>query len=282
MKNNDFYIGWNADAPDSTARFIKKHLLLIFPVLAGLGLLLALCQKKFSSGNYEYGTPSTLTGVYFNKPVPMLRIPDGRKFNQQTTWMNVPLVGYGKHGADGIMKAIETEGGQVLNGREVVLRGTLLFSDGKTFLEINPSDSPLVSVSATIRPDKSLPATMDLGLQTLRGEIVDPKCFFGVMKPGEGKAHSDCAIRCILGGISPTFVVRDSAGRANYFLIARRGGGNVAAGIKSFVGKPVSVTADLVRYDDWIVMYLPENPRIEKLSYLQQRFGDRIIACVGH
>jgi hypothetical protein len=28
---------------------------------------------------------------------------------------------------------------------------------------------------------------------TLTGEIVDSKCYLGVMNPGQGKVHRDCA-----------------------------------------------------------------------------------------
>ena len=48
-------------------------------------------------------------------------------------------------------------------------------------------------------------------MMDVKGEIVDPKCFFGVMKPGEGKPHKDCAIRCILGGIPPVLKVTDES-----------------------------------------------------------------------
>jgi len=40
---------------------------------------------------------------------------------------------------------------------------------------------------------------------TLRGEITDPKCFAGAMKPGDGKTHKACAALCLRGGIPPAF-----------------------------------------------------------------------------
>jgi hypothetical protein len=38
-------------------------------------------------------------------------------------------------------------------------------------------------------------AAVDLGEVQLTGEIVDSKCYFGVMNPGNGKVHRDCAVR---------------------------------------------------------------------------------------
>ena len=45
----------------------------------------------------------------------------------------------------------------------------------------------------------------DLDTFTLIGEIVDSKRYLGVMNPGNGKVHRDCAVRCLSGGIPPIF-----------------------------------------------------------------------------
>jgi hypothetical protein len=47
----------------------------------------------------------------------------------------------------------------------------------------------------------------------VRGEIVDSKCFLGVMVPGSGKTHKDCASLCLRGGIPPALYVRDQSGQ---------------------------------------------------------------------
>jgi hypothetical protein len=51
---------------------------------------------------------------------------------------------------------------------------------------------------------------VSLGTQTLIGEIVDSKCYLGVMNPGALIPHRACAIRCISGGIPPVLLVRQS------------------------------------------------------------------------
>ena len=60
---------------------------------------------------------------------------------------------------------------------------------------------------------------VDLGEHTLRGEIVDIKCYLGVMKPAHGKPHRSCAARCISGGIPPVLMVKDRDGDTNYLLL---------------------------------------------------------------
>jgi hypothetical protein len=46
------------------------------------------------------------------------------------------------------------------------------------------------------------------GRITVKGEIVDSKCWLGVMRPGDGHIHKGCASVCIRGGIPPMVVTR--------------------------------------------------------------------------
>src|SRR5260370_8819960 len=65
---------------------------------------------------------------------------------------------------------------------------------------------------------------VSLGQQTLVGEIVDSKCFLGVMNPGQLTPHRACAIRCISGGVPPVLLVRQKDGPAVYlFLVSPHG-----------------------------------------------------------
>jgi hypothetical protein len=59
----------------------------------------------------------------------------------------------------------------------------------------------------------------DLGERTLSGEIVDTKCFLGVMNPGEGKVHRECAALCLKGGIPPALFTHELDGSPNIFLL---------------------------------------------------------------
>src|SRR5262249_13638648 len=72
-------------------------------------------------------------------------------------------------------------------------------------------------VSGSLSEDASTTAqaestAKDLGAFDLVGEIVDGKCYWGVMNPGEGKVHRDCAVRCLSGGILPLFAADDFEG----------------------------------------------------------------------
>ena len=96
-------------------------------------------------------------------------------------------MGYGKHGAVGMMADIEPDKNISLNQKKVTLKGTLLYNDGKTILQVNKNDSPVTHISSASVSSELLPIKKELGFFKVRGEIIDPKCYFGVMKPGEGK-----------------------------------------------------------------------------------------------
>jgi hypothetical protein len=62
--------------------------------------------------------------------------------------------------------------------------------------------------------------TEDLGAVTLTGELVDTKCYIGVMRPATGKVHRACAIRCLSGGVPPGLLLRDADGNGVVLLLA--------------------------------------------------------------
>ena len=259
MKDDEFYIGWMNNAPASFASMIKKYLLVLLPLIIALGALLALSQKKFDTGNFEFGKLTTISGIYFNTPVPILKVVKGKDIWGNANYITVPLIGYGKHGADGIMNELQTQQGTSFVGKEISLKGTLLYNDGKLLMQVDGNDKPLINVATNAVSNDLLPAPKDLGVVDIKGEIVDPKCFFGIMKPGEGKPHKDCAIRCILGGMPPVLKVVGDDGRQNYYLIVGPHGEKMNEAAQDHVATPVTVHAKAVKNDDWIVLYVQSN-----------------------
>jgi len=106
------------------------------------------------------------------------------------------------------------------DGQRVVLEGTLIYRDMQTMIELVPGSV----YSAEGSPTPHVGGMEDFGIHTLVGEIVDSKCYLGVMKPGNLKPHRSCAIRCISGGIPPVFLVRDAQGHALYFMMTGKDG----------------------------------------------------------
>ena len=283
MKTSEFYIGWMQQAPAALAKFIRQNLLAVLIVVIGLAAVLALSQKKFGTGNFEFGQLTTIKGIYFDKPIPCIKVINGKDIWGNLSYITIPLVGYGKHGADGIITDWEKEKNQSLNQKEITAKGTLLYNDGKTILQIDQNDQPLTLISNDPIREDQLPQLKFLGNATIKGQIIDPKCYFGVMKPGEGKPHSDCAIRCILGGISPMLKVEDESGNRNYYILLGPDGEKINEVAQDFVAEPVSVKVKQVQYDDWIVVYLEDAHSISRLSSPGEQSGRKnissIVAC---
>ncbi len=256
MNDNEFYIGWMPKAPDKFAKHVKKVVLILVLVVTTISVLLAFSQKKFDTGNFEFGTLTEVKGILSKTPVPNLKIIGRKDIWGNPTYITAILVGYGKHGADGIISDLEKENKTSLDKKEIIVKGTLLYNDGKLVMQIAAQDKPLVRIGGGVSSPDLVPHIKNLGVQTVTGEIIDPKCYFGVMKPGLGKPHRDCAIRCILGGISPLLHVQNSKGASNYYIIVGSNGEKMNEAVQDFVAEPVELTGKLVQYDDWIVMYL--------------------------
>ena len=143
MSQQDFYIGWMAKAPKSFVKHVKRVLLILFPVALIVAYLLSTSQKKFSTANFEFGKLTEIKGIYYNNPVPMLKV-----FDKNNLSITIPLVGYGKHGAETTIVELEKEKGVSLNGKEVTLKGTLIYGDGKTLLQVDKNDDPIVNIGA--------------------------------------------------------------------------------------------------------------------------------------
>ncbi len=279
MNNSEFYIGWQSNAPSSFVKHIKKALIFLFPAAVIVALLIASFQKRFSTANFEFGKLTTVKGIYVNDPVPMLKVISGKDIWGNESYITIPLVGYGKHGAETAIKEIESEKNISLADKEVTLKGTLLYGDGKTWMQVSKDESPVVSIgnAAAI---SSLPVKKDLGNQVVNGEIIDPKCYFGVMKPGEGKVHRDCAIRCILGGIPPVLKVLNEKGEESFCLLVGANGERINKAVQDYVAEPVAINAKAVQQDDWIILYVNDNNGINRISKLDMvRPGLVALAC---
>lgn len=97
MNNNEFYIGWMPAAPKGYAKQITIAILAVAVLVIVLASLLSLQQKKFSTAVFEYGQLTEVTGIYQQFPVPSIKV-----YSQQyngSSFITMPLVGYGKHGA---------------------------------------------------------------------------------------------------------------------------------------------------------------------------------------
>ncbi len=247
MSKDEFYIGWQDEMPPSNKRFIRRILVGAFVLIPILVFGVVSKQKQFNHHHFEFGTISELTGIYHEEPVPILEVAEG------DTSEFVLLVGFGKFGAEEIISDLETEHGE-LDGKEVTFKGTRIYGDGVTLLELTNREESFVKINPdfTFLHKESMSGFYN---ETLSGEILDPKCYFGVMKPGEGKIHKSCAIRCISGGIPPVMrVLQEDGINYDYYLVKGTEGEQVNKEILPYIAETVLVSGMSSFQNGWKVI----------------------------
>lgn len=236
---DDFYVGYLPHAPPHVGRFVRLAVTLLLVGTAALAGLIALLQEPFDPGRFEFGTERSFAGVLAEKPYPLLLAPpsDPSRGAAETLLLAYP----GKHGA-----AVAG-----LEGRAVTLRGSLVDGEDRRMISLARGG---VAVADLPEWALAMPEPQPLGRVSLVGEIVDSKCYLGVMKPGRGRPHRGCATRCLSGGIPPLFVVETEAGERSTLLLVDSAGQPLGDRLRGFVAEPIAVEGTLERRGDLLVL----------------------------
>lgn len=239
--SDDFFIGWRDEAPKSYTSKGRLFFAIVLLLMLTIGVVYVKSQRGFIQSEYEFGTLQEISGHLVKEPVWGLRVE--RDEGVQT----IPLVGFGKMGPDWTLaKMIETN--DLEEGTRVTFRGMIFHYQNKYWMELSEKEKSLVSVGES----KSLARTIKVhGQQQLEGEIVDPKCFFGVMNPATKAVHRSCAIRCISGGIPPVLAIRENGEFVDYYFLEGEDDRRITQQLLRYIGVPVKLSGRVVTYDDW-------------------------------
>jgi hypothetical protein len=234
--DHGFYVGY-LPAPAAHARLARAvgaGLIVLFAALAG-GL--AVSQSNPGRGTWDADDGSTFEGSLLVDPYPHLLTRDERGEP-----LDAVLVEQGKIGA--------TARAMPFSGQRVRIKGGLIRWGGRAAIELAGTPDDVTPVGAGT--DAAAHATPLLEASaaptTLLGEIVDPKCYLGVMNPGHGKPHLSCAQLCIRGGIPPVLVVRDGSNaddEGSCYLLTTSAGGAANEAVRGWVGHAVRITGTL-------------------------------------
>lgn len=239
MNLKEFYIGYLPKAPGGIAALAKRIVIGLMALAAITAVLLVFGQHRFAASFFEFGNVRDFEGVLREWPNPALIV--GKK--------SFALVAEGKHGAKPLIAAMD--------GKSAKLRGTLIHRDKIEMIEVVAD-----SIQVTGQPPPLEGTFEDLGTHTLSGEIVDSKCYLGVMNPGHTKPHRECATLCIRGGIPPMFIARDADGRSvNLWLVSEKSE-PVNQQALDFVAEPVEITGQISRIGDQL--YFKASPATYK------------------
>ena len=238
-RQDEFFVGYLA-TPSNLRRFLAAFVVALFATLALVAWELASGQRNPGNGSWNLSDTTELVGTIHLAPAPLVRIAE-----RDGTATSVLLVDQGKIGA---ARRIE-----FLDGKTAKLRGHLLVRGPLKILELNDDIASIQPLEASaLLPPLSRP---DLRFEDalLTGQIIDPKCFAGAMKPGDGKTHKSCAALCLRGGIPPVFVTNESAQSGHYLVIDETGKsptGAVLDELIGFAGDPIQIRGRVAQWHD--------------------------------
>ena len=190
MARNDddsFFIGWG-QTPPVDRRFLLLASLGLVVAAAGAGALIASKQLPPGDGTWNPDDERDWAGVLAREPYPALRTRalDG-------TPRTAYLVSSNKRG---VQHRLGTN-----NEGPVVVRGSLIARGKNAMIAVADGDAWLRSAAPAQTQSDGLTdwPEHDAGEVSYAGEILDSKCWFGAMQPGQGKPHKSCAALCIRG-----------------------------------------------------------------------------------
>jgi hypothetical protein len=235
-RRDEFYIGYEPQVPPGIGRVVTVATASLIVVSVVAAIVATLAQRQLPDARFDYGRPEIFRGWLSLAPLPTLYVDDSGAIRRY--W----LVGRGKFGADALLTGIG-EGA-------VELEGTLIAREHWRMLEVVPGTvRRTVHVRRASRSNEVLRRSV-----RLRGEIVDSKCFLGVMNPGESTAHRDCAVRCLSGGVPAMFAYRELDGSSQLALLMERGGRVPTEHWRRFAGTTIDISGELVLDGDQQVL----------------------------
>lgn len=237
----EFFIHY-APTPPGLRRFLWRFLPLLLGTVVLLGVVLPRFHAQYNLGR-NHG-PTELEGLLLA--------------TSPATELLVPRPGSGDEGSAGVSRYLLTGRGKsgaspaVLEhaGQWVKLTGSLISRNQLAVIAARSAEPIPDPPERSVDPEQGI----SLGRFSLRGEIIDSKCYPGVMKPGQGKTHRGCAIRCLSGGVPAVFRVVNRADQPMYFLLADERGGAVNDRVLDVVADPLEINGEVIRYDDLYVL----------------------------
>ncbi|MEM8835506.1 MAG: hypothetical protein AAGD00_06775 [Planctomycetota bacterium] len=220
---DDFYVGY-LPMPASHRRLAHVVVPLIMWLLVAVMGVCVLFQRDPGPAVWDLSAEQTWEGTLYAEPYPMLVSTSERG-------VRVQLI-------TGELKNSVHDRIRPLDGQRARLAGFPLERDGRSMIQLSPAEDAIGSLAGAVDSKPDLRPLADVELV---GEIVDGKCFYGAMKPGNGRAHKACAILCIDAGLPAMFVSTDTAGKATFWLLTFDGRAEFPTGLRELVAEPVRV-----------------------------------------
>jgi hypothetical protein len=225
---DEFYVGYLRTAPRHR-RLLRALVPVLLITAVGAAVLIASSQQDPGDGVWDLDREHVLEGTLVVEPYPFVLV-DGRR---------VLLTGATKQGV--------AERVRGWDGRRVRVHGHTVTRGDLRMLSLAERDDPVTVIAPRAPLTTATSSASAAGARVvLRGEIIDPKCYAGAMKPGGGKAHKGCAVLCLRGGIPPVLVSVAPGGAMVYDVLVDAEGraltGEALEAILPYVADVVKVT----------------------------------------
>lgn len=250
----DFHLREPGQFPAPLHEFL--HVAATAFVLGGAALLavFAAAQSPPEPGRISRGEGRTLEGILRLDPLPALYVPGPVDSNGFRRGYHFPLGGPGQSRLPKSWLEFE--------GKFVRAEGDFIHRHEVAMLELKSDAPPRIIDPPT--GDVEPVAPRQSGPISISGELISLPCYLGAMRPGSGKLHRGCAVRCLAGGTLPGLLVRVLNKPSTVILIAVQNDGAPALD-PALAGSSVTVEGLLEGYDGFtllrassIVPYRPE------------------------
>jgi hypothetical protein len=238
---DEFYVGY-MPMPARHRRFVRGLLGVLLLLTLATAALIASQQRDPGPAVWNLDSTTTFEGVIHLDPYPMLVVGD----------TSLLLVKSGKRGA---LERVES-----FNGRQVRVTGHVLARGAGRLLELSDDAMEVLDLGTMLGMNRG-----DAEAVILRGEIIDPKCYRGAMKPGSGKTHKACATLCLRGGIPPMFVEHGGDDSRQFLLIDADGRGLASQALEAiipYVGDAVEIIGHTVQQRDLRLLHIERVRRL--------------------
>lgn len=243
----------------SLKKIKKPFLILLLVAIPLIALCIIQYGKSFLHPKLNFEEIREFQGVYFNLPKPMLVIdaaylPEGLS-------PEALLVGNDELDANSIVEEVKSKKGEI-NGKRVRLKGRIAYGDKKVIIELTEKENAFLYIENELTyPNRQTPPKP----VTLKGKIIDPKCWFGTMVNNEREIHKTCATQSINEGIPPILKV-DYNGKDVYYIIDIRVEKTSQTSLLAYVATPIQVKGQVYYQNGWNVL----QTSINQISYLNE------------
>src|SRR5258706_3967533 len=166
---NDFFIGY-LPTPRGQRKFLGIVTIAIASLAALVALVLASGQRDAGAATWDLHHTTAFDGIIYARPCPLIRV-----IGPSNEPVSILLAEQGKAGADERIKSFD--------GQYVRISGHILARAKLKILELD--ENPIHALPEANANRLRLPPNFDTKAWKLTGDIVDPKCFAGAMKPRE-------------------------------------------------------------------------------------------------